>query len=136
MAAASRNIENTRGALEAFNRRDPEAYIAYVREDYEWRPFLFAAVEGGVYRGHEGVRKWFANLDESFESFSLEVSEMRDLGDRLLVTGTLHVRGRGSGVPVESAVGIVADVDSDGLARRGVAFTSQAEALAYAGIES
>jgi ketosteroid isomerase-like protein len=107
-----------------------------VREDYEWRSFLFAGVEGGVYRGHEGVRQWFANLDEAFESFSLEVSEMGDLGHRLLVIGTLHARGRGSGVPVESAVGIVAEVDSDGLARRGVAFTSHAEAVAYAGIES
>jgi ketosteroid isomerase-like protein len=122
-------------ALDAFNRRDPEGYIAHVREDYEWRPFMFAGVEGGVYRGHAGVREWFASLDELFETFSLEVVAMRDLGDRLLVIGTLHGRGRGSGVPVESPVGIVAEADSDGLALRGVAFTSHAEALAYAGVE-
>ena len=83
MTARSRNIENISGSVEAFNRRDPEAYIAYVREDYEWRPFLLAGVEGGVYRGHEGVRQWFANLDEAFESFSLEVSE-REQGYSIL----------------------------------------------------
>jgi ketosteroid isomerase-like protein len=136
MAAESRNIEIIKKSFEAFNRRDPEAYLRYVREDYEWRPFLFAAVEGGVYRGHEGVREWFANLDEFFESFSAEVAEVRDLGDRVLVLGTLHGRGRGSGVPVESPVGIVVELDADGMARRGVAFTSHAEALAHAGLEA
>ena len=44
MAAPSRKIERARMALDAFNRRDPEGYIAHVREDYEWRPFMFAGV--------------------------------------------------------------------------------------------
>ena len=79
------DIEKLADAFEAFNRRDVEAFIAAVDvpEDYEWRPFLTAGIEGGVYRGPAGTREWFANLDEVFESFSLETLEMRDLGDRL-----------------------------------------------------
>ncbi len=79
VAVEKLNIEKLADAFDAFNRRDVEAYIAAVDvpDDYEWRPFLTAGVEGGVYRGPMGLREWFANIDELFESFSIEVSEMR-----------------------------------------------------------
>jgi ketosteroid isomerase-like protein len=138
VAAKSVNIEKLANAFEAFNRRDVEAYIAAlgVPDDYEWRPFLTSGTEGGVYRGRAGTREWFANLGEVFESFSVEASAMRDLGDQLLILGTLHGRGRGSGAPVESPVGIVVELDADGIPRRGIAFASHAEALAHAGAET
>ena len=138
MAGESLNIEKLADAFEAFNRRDAEAYIAAVDvpEDYEWRPFLTAGIQGGVYRGPAGLREWFANLDEVFESFSLETSEMRDLGDRWLVIGTLRGRGRGSGVAVESPVGVVVELDAKRIPLRGIAFASHAEALTYARIET
>lgn len=132
VAAASRNVKRTVEALEAFNRRDPEAFIRYVRADFEWRPFLLAGVEGGVYRGQEGVREWFANVDEMFERFSAESSEVYDLGDRLVILGTLRGRGRGSGVPVDSPLGVVMDFDKEGVASRGAAFASHAQALSHA----
>jgi ketosteroid isomerase-like protein len=138
MAAESLNIEKLTDAFEAFNRRDVEAYIAAVDvpEDYEWRPFLTAGVEGGVYRGPAGLREWFANIDELFESFSIETLEVRDLGDRVLLLGALRGRGRSSGVSVESPLGVVVELDGTGIPRRGVAFASHAEALAHAGVES
>ncbi len=138
MAAERLNIEQLADAFEAFNRHDVEAYIAAidVPDDYEWRPFLTAGTEGGVYRGPAGTREWFANLGEVFESFSVETSETRDLGDQLLFLGTLHGRGRGSGVPVESPVGVVVELDADGIPRRGIAFASHAQALAHAGAET
>jgi ketosteroid isomerase-like protein len=136
VAAASSNVKRTLEALEAFNRRDPEAFMRYVGADFEWRPFLLAGIEGGAYRGHEGVREWFANVDEMFEGFSAETSEIRDLGDRVVILGTLRARGRGGGVPVDSPLGVVVGFDKEGVARRGVAFTSHAEALAHAGVTS
>lgn len=138
MAGAGLNIEKLADAFEAFNRRDVEAFITAVDvpEDYEWRPFLTAGIEGGVYRGPAGTREWFANLDDVFESFSVDAMEYRDLGDRLLVFGTLHGRGRGSGVLVESPVGIVVELDTNGIPIRGIAFATHVEALAHARAEN
>jgi hypothetical protein len=138
MAGESLSIEKLADAFEAFNRRDVEAFIAAVDvpEDYEWRPFLTAGIEGGVYRGPAGTREWFANLDEVFESFSVDALEYRDLGDRLLLFGTLHGRGRGSGVLVESPVGVVGELDANGIPMRGIAFAAHAEALAHARAET
>jgi ketosteroid isomerase-like protein len=131
------NVETARAGFEAFNRRDPEAFIrdARVSADFEWRPFMAAGVEAGVYRGHDGVREWFETVDEMFETISAEVSDVRDAGERVVVLATLRARGRGSGVPVESPLGIVLEVDADGLARCGIAFTTHADALAHAGLE-
>ena len=95
---------------------------------------MTAGVEGGVYRGHDGVREWFATLDEMFETFSAELSGVRDAGECVVVLGTLRGQGRASGVPVQSPVGIVVEMDAHGLARRGIAFTTHTEALAHAGL--
>jgi|GEM_PF-496403 len=138
MGAHRTNVEMATAALDAFNRRDPEAYIrdGRLRADYEWRPFMTAGIEGGVYHGHDGIREWFATLDEMFETFSAELFDVCDAGERVVVLGTLRGRGRASGVPVESPVGIVVELDAYGLARRGIAFTTHAEALADAGLSA
>jgi ketosteroid isomerase-like protein len=135
-SAAGRNAELAHEAVEAFDRRDAEAFIRYVSPNGEWRPFLTAGVEGGVYRGHDGIREWFATLDEMFDDISAELTDVRDLGDRVVMLGTLRGRGRGSRVPVESPLGIVVDLDEDGLMRVGIAFPRHADALAHAGVRA
>jgi len=134
MGPKDRSVERTMKGLAAFEQRDADAFMSYARADYEWRPFLSSTIEGRVYRGAAGIRQWFADLEEMFESYSAELAQVRDLGDRVVVLGTVRAQGRGSGVPVESELGIVVDLDPAGLARRGVAFPSHAEALTHAGI--
>jgi ketosteroid isomerase-like protein len=136
MGADGHSVERAKRQMEAFNRRDAESFLAFLPSDCEWRPFFTGDVEGGVFRGHDGIGAWFAELDELFEDIHAEVLEVRDLEDRVVVLGTLRGRGRGSGALVESPVGIVSDLDDQGLGKRGIAFASHAEALAYAGIDS
>ena len=65
----------------------------------------------GAYRGHAGVREWWADTSETFESFRLELDDLRDLGsDRVLALGTLRVRGQGSGVDAAVPSGSVATI--------------------------
>lgn len=59
---------------------------------------------------------------------------MRDTGECVVVLGTVRARGRGSGVPVESPLGMVVEIDAHGLAQRATAFTTHADALAHAGL--
>src|SRR4051794_18950191 len=55
----------------------------------------------GAYRGHDGLRKFFADTAENFQTFRLTTTELRDLGDRVLAIGTMHVQGRGSGAAAD-----------------------------------
>src|SRR5215203_3256075 len=77
-------------------RGDIGGYLRLVDEDVIWIAAR-SAVEG-AYRGHEGLRKFFADNNENFEVFEADFREVRDLGDRILVIGVIHIRGRGSGV--------------------------------------
>ena len=59
-------------------------------------------MEGG-YRGHDGIRRWWAGLLGTFPDFSVEVRDVEDLGD--VTIAALHMRGHAaeSDTPVDSA---------------------------------
>ena len=45
--------------MDAFNRRDIDAFLQPTTADFEWFPALGMAVEGGSFRGREGVEAYF-----------------------------------------------------------------------------
>jgi uncharacterized protein len=55
----------------------------------------------GTYRGHEGIRQFIADTAESFDVFRFDRADIRDLGDRVLAIGTLHIRARQGGVETD-----------------------------------
>jgi len=72
-----------------------------------------SAVEG-AYRGHDGLRRFMADNQENFEKFEPDYPEVHDLGDRVLAIGTIHVRGRGSGVETDIPAAGIATFNEDG----------------------
>jgi ketosteroid isomerase-like protein len=40
----------------------------------------------GPYRGHEGVRRWWDDIDEAFDDLQWELLEVTDVGDGRVVT--------------------------------------------------
>jgi len=128
------NLELVRRSFEAYNRRDVEAFLASLDEQFEIHSAIIGGAEGNVYRGHDGARKWFADSLESFDELRVDPSEFRDLGDRVLVLGKLRARGRESGLVLDSATGWVCTIRG-GKLLKAVGFLSEAEALAAAGIK-
>jgi ketosteroid isomerase-like protein len=117
------------GGIDAYNRRDPEGFVAMWEKDCEWHPFLTARVEGDPgYHGHNGLRAWFEDVDEMFTQVHAELGDIREEGGRIIALGKMRARGRGSGAEVTSEVGWVFEM-RDALCRRGWAYTSHAEAL-------
>jgi ketosteroid isomerase-like protein len=53
------------------------------------------------------VRRFFGDAFESFEIVDAKYPDIRDLGDRVLVLGTLHLSGRESGARVENTLALV-----------------------------
>jgi ketosteroid isomerase-like protein len=51
------NVETISRAIDAWNRRDLDGFLAGAHPDLEWHPALPAGVEGSgsVYRGHDGA---------------------------------------------------------------------------------
>jgi ketosteroid isomerase-like protein len=92
------NVEAFNRALAAYNQGDVEPMVDVSHPEIEWYP-LSAEVEGGVsFRGHEGLRQWFANLHATFEEFEASVDDVRDLGDVVLALGGVHLRFRTGGI--------------------------------------
>jgi hypothetical protein len=60
----------------------------------------FRTLLGGeqtVFRGHDGVREMLRDLNEAFGEIHIEISEIRDLGDRLVAIGRTRAHGKASG---------------------------------------
>ncbi|MGH2993833.1 MAG: nuclear transport factor 2 family protein [Solirubrobacterales bacterium] len=93
-----------RRGLEAFGRRDVEALLRDLDPDVEWHSALPALLggESTVYRGHQGVRELIRENDEVLAEYDVELSEIRDLGDRVFGIGEVRTRGKGSGIKTES----------------------------------
>jgi uncharacterized protein len=99
-AMSEENVELAREAYDAFNRRDLESVLRLSDPEVEVHdpPEM---PDSDIHRGHEAVMRDWQRTFESFDEFSVEVEEYRDLGDELLVFLRYRGRGRGSGVPVE-----------------------------------
>ncbi len=94
------NVEAYKRAVEAANRRDLEALLEEFDPEVEWYPQV-VGLGSEVYRGAEGIREVFADMEETIPGAVLQVGEIRDLGDRLLSFGRLRAHGIESGAPTE-----------------------------------
>jgi ketosteroid isomerase-like protein len=100
--SAAANVEVTRQAIDAFNRRDLEAMLELAGENfvYDWSRSL--GPNRGIYEGVEGFTEFVDDQWSMFEEFRVEPHEFVPCGERhVLVSTTVHARGRG-GVPVSA----------------------------------
>ena len=131
------NIEAFERAVDAFNRRDIEAYLEQLDPEVEFHVALQGMPGGApeVYWGHDGIREQLRDLHEAFTEFHLEISEIRDLGERVVAIGQLRARGKESGAEVESPIGYVVDF-KNGKAVRLDDYFDPNEALEAAGLQA
>ena len=126
------NVEVVRRMWEAATRRDLEAMDELIAEDAEFHSVL-AASEGGIFRGHQGSRKYFAAIDAAFDDWHPEIEEIIDLDeDRVVVLSHVTARGKASGVPLDQRIGQIITVTDDKVTFIDSYF-DQAEALEAAG---
>ena len=86
------NVETARGCVDALNRRDVDGYLTYCTDDVELVPAT-VAVEG-AYTGPDGIRRFFADVQDTAPDFWLEVERLEAVGpDRVLA----FERGTASG---------------------------------------
>ena len=98
---------------------------------HEW----VAAGMRSAYRGHAGLREWAADMREAWEGIDALPEEIVDAGNPVVVLGHFRLRARGSGIELDTPVGVVFWVER-GLTVRQPTFTDWDEALRAAGIST
>jgi ketosteroid isomerase-like protein len=130
---SDQNVEIIRRVYDAFNRRDIDAAVRNLHPEYELYPALVGAGGRSEYFGHDGAREFFELITDTWETMTVESTEMVEMpGDQILSVELWRVRGR-DGIEIETKL---ADLYAfrDGLIVRVDGFRDKVEALEAAGL--
>jgi ketosteroid isomerase-like protein len=86
--------------IDEIRHGDLDCVLELADPDIELRSWL-GAVEGGVCRGHAGVREWFRDVIETFAPLDPGLTGVEDAGGAAIATGHARGRARSSGVELE-----------------------------------
>ncbi len=73
--------------IDAFNARDAEALVALTHPDIEFRPTMLVGSKR-VYKGHDDLRAWVADLVASGAEHQVRMREVRTVGEERLIVLT------------------------------------------------
>jgi ketosteroid isomerase-like protein len=118
-------------AVQLWNRQDLPGVLRILDPEIRFEHRL-AALEGS-YVGVDGVRGFFADLAEHFDTWEIDCRDVRDLGDRVLALGINHATGKESGVETELPFTVVASF-RQGRITHFIDFGNKDQALEAAGL--
>jgi ketosteroid isomerase-like protein len=134
---SEQNVEVVRRIYAAAARRDPTAVLAEYDPEVEWdvsRSHMARLVGQGVYRGHDGLRRFFRAYHDAWEEVSYRFEELIDASDDTVLSVDIEqARGRSSGADVQLTQYAIWTI-RDGKVIRAAWFASRAEALDAAGL--
>ena len=118
---------------DAFNSRDVEAALPLMDSGVEFHaPTSELANEGQPYLGHEGMRKYYEDVERVWQELEVMPAEFRELGDQVLVFGRVYGRGEGGYIQDSPAQWVF--TIRDGLIVCVKVFTNRGAALAEVGL--
>jgi ketosteroid isomerase-like protein len=94
-----KNVELHRRGLEAVKAWDTDAFIGLCDPQIELRSSM-TTPGGAVYHGHDGVRRYVAELEDVWGQLEVVPEALFDLGDHTLAFIVARGRGRQSGAEV------------------------------------
>jgi ketosteroid isomerase-like protein len=108
-----------RRAFDAWNARDVEGWLADVHPDGEYQPGIVVGRPEGervVYRGHEELRGFFDEWHSTWQT-QIVLDTIEQVGELVLILGTMRMTGSQSGASAEQEVGFIARIEDDKLRR-------------------
>jgi ketosteroid isomerase-like protein len=117
-------------AFGALNSRDLEAFMAVSAEDVEFTSMV-AEMEGTTFRGHDGIRQWWATVVEAFDDVRWTILDIRGASDRAV--GHVRMDGTLGEVPVKLSMWLAASM-RDGKVTRWSWHRTEPEAIEAAGL--
>src|SRR3954471_2699706 len=103
-AGVTDDLQVVRAIYDAFGRRDLAAALQYLAPDCELhaRGTAEAAGHSSPYRGHDGVRQYYADVTAVWDELVLHAEDFRALPGSVVVIG--HVTARRAGEPMRRSV--------------------------------
>jgi ketosteroid isomerase-like protein len=91
-----------------------DVYAAWARQDYDVFPrvahpeiemdFTDRVLNPDTYRGYDGLRRFIGEVAELWEWMVMDIERVIERGDEVLVVVRVRLRGKGSGVELESVI--------------------------------
>ena len=119
-----------------YNRREFESLLPVYHPDVEVhspKEWVELGDFDPVYRGHEGLLRFYRQWADAWADNWAEPQELIDLGDRLLLLGEIQARGGASGIEVGRRYAMLWHIRRGKVAREQV-FNHPAEALEAVGL--
>jgi ketosteroid isomerase-like protein len=92
-------ISVVRAFADAITERDVDAALELCHPEIEFFSLL-AQLEARPYRGFAGIRRYFKDIDATWEEWRVEVEQLVAAPDgHVVIVMSTHMRGRGSGLP-------------------------------------
>ena len=126
------NVQRYRQGIDAFNRRDLDAFLALADPEVIGTSRVLA-IEGGTYEGHDGTRQWWDGLLGVFPDFRIEIIWVRATGNLTVSELRNQAQAEGSAAPLDEQVWQVSEW-RDGLVVRWQMYAAQHDALEAAGL--
>jgi uncharacterized protein len=130
---SERNVEIVMRSFDAIADGNLDALLSLYDPAIQFLPLTGTRVETGGYRGHQGVRDYFAEVGEVWEEMRPHADQVQTVGDNVVVVGGCAVRGRGSGAVTDSPLAWVITL-RDGRITSHRGFRTADEALEAAGL--
>ena len=126
--------ENVEIVKDAFNRWNAgeRTFADEIHPDVEI--LSRGLMEGRLLRGREGVRRWFREVDEQFDEWTLTMEEWHDAGNYVVALGRAHMHGRESGITFDQPVGWLFEIRDGQVFRLETFLDDPNEALEAAGL--
>ena len=80
--------------VDAFNARDLDRILACFAGNVDFHPLRLSGIAAS-YRGHDGVREWFARLRHLRHEYRIVLHEAREISEgRVFASGSLSLAGK------------------------------------------
>jgi hypothetical protein len=128
------NVELYRQGIDAFNRRDMDAFLALAHPGVVGRSRVLA-IERDSFEGLEATREWWSTLLDVFPDFTIEIVWVRERGSMTVSKLCNKASGSEGRVPLEEIVWQVCEW-RDGKVARWEIHSDEDDALAAAGLSA
>jgi uncharacterized protein len=122
-----------RGLYEAFGRGDIDDILRFVDPEFEVAVPPELSAEPDTYRGHDGIRRYFATFADAMDEISFEPQRFWETPDCVVADVLMSAKGRLTSIRVEQHFAQVW-VLRDGRVFRATTYVQLADALRAAGV--
>ncbi len=90
------SMEDTVTCLfEAFSRREVESVLGLLDADIVFQPMTAQVTQAGEpYRGHDGIRRYAADVEAQWDELTLHPTQIREAGEAAVALGLVSGSGR------------------------------------------